>query len=273
MDRDLRPLTVAAVTAAVSCGGLAAAVRWGRLGPDAGRGAEFCEAGRDWLVRQPANTFSNAGFVAAGLLIAWHAGARPDLGAAPGTAGPRWRASALACLVVLLGPGSAAMHATQSVLGGHLDLLSMYLVAAFVVAYAAMRWLRAGTAVLAGVFAGAVAACEAAGAWDVRLPVVLHPGNAAFGLLLLTAAALELAVIRRDRTSAGAGYVHAAIAVLLVAFAVWNAGQAWLCDPRSLLQGHAAWHLLCAVSAYLLYRYYAAGATDLVVRRAGAYGA
>ena len=155
------------------------------------------------------------------------------------------------------------MHATQSVLGGHLDLLSMYLVAAFAAAYATMRWLRAGTAVLAGVFAGAVAACEAAGAWDVRLPVVLHPGNAAFGLLLLTAAALEIAVIRRDRTPAGsgspahAGFVYAAIAVLLVAFAVWNAGQAWLCDPRSLLQGHAVWHLLCAGSAYLLYRYYA----------------
>ncbi|MEV0127874.1 ceramidase domain-containing protein [Dactylosporangium sp. NPDC050688] len=259
MDRDLRPLTVAAVTAAVSCGVLAAAVRWAWLGPDAGRGAEFCEAGRDWVVRQPANTFSNAGFVAAGLLIAWHAGARRDLGAAPAgaAAGPRWRAAAFACLVVLLGPGSAAMHATQSVLGGHLDLLSMYLVAAFAAASATMRWLRAGTAVLAGVFAGAVAACEAAGAWDVRVPVVLHPGNAAFGLLLLTAVALEVAVIRRDRISAGSGFVYAAVAVLLVAFAVWNAGQAWLCDPRSLLQGHAVWHLLCAVSAYLLYRYYA----------------
>ncbi|MDG6101766.1 ceramidase domain-containing protein [Dactylosporangium aurantiacum] len=268
MDRDRRPITAAVATAAVSCGLLAAALRWGWLGPDAGRGAEFCEAGRDWVVRQPANTFSNAGFVAAGLLIAWHAGARPDPGAG---AGPRRRATALACLVVLLGPGSAAMHATQSVLGGHLDLLSMYLIAAFAAASATTRWLRAGTAVLAGVFAGAVAACEAAGAWDVRVPVVLHPGNAAFGLLLLTAAALEIAIIRRDRTAPGAGFAYAAIAVLLVAFAVWNAAQAWLCDPRSPLQGHAAWHLLCAVSAYLLYRYYAA--TDLVVRRADAYGA
>ena len=48
-------------------------------------------------------------------------------------------APAYACLVVLLGPGSMAMHATGSELGGNLDMLSMYLVAAFAAAYAAMR--------------------------------------------------------------------------------------------------------------------------------------
>ncbi|GAB3854211.1 ceramidase domain-containing protein [Dactylosporangium cerinum] len=258
MDRDLRPACVAGATAVLSCGLLAAAVlrRW--LGADVGRGAGFCEAGRDWVVRQPANTFSNAGFVLAGLLIAWHAGTRPDLGA---DAGPRRglprRATAMACIVVLLGPGSAAMHATQSALGGHLDLLSMYLIAAFAAAYAVMRWRRAGTRLLAGVFLAALAGCEVAGAWDVTVPVVMHPGNAAFGLLLLTAATLEVAVIRRRETTVRSGYAYASFAAILTAFAIWNATKTWLCDPHSLLQGHAAWHLLCAVSAYLLYRYYA----------------
>jgi hypothetical protein len=163
----------------------------------------------------------------------------------------------LACIVVLLGPCSAAMHATQSTLGGHLDLLSMYLIAAFAVAYATMRLLRGGTRLLVGVFLGAVAGCELAGAWDVTLPVVMHPGNAAFGLLLLVAAALEIAVIRRGGTRSAAGYAYAAFATILVAFVIWNVTKTWLCDPHSPLQGHAAWHLLCAVSAYLLYRYYA----------------
>lgn len=253
MDRDLRPVAVAGATATVSCGLLAAAVWRGWLGADVGRGDGFCEAGRDWVVRQPANTFSNVGFVVAGLLIAWHAGARPDIGGGP----RRLRATALACLVVLLGPGSAAMHATQSALGGHLDLLSMYLVAAFAAAYATTRWLRGGTRMLAGVFLGALAGCELIGSWDVRLPVVMHPGNAAFGVLLVTAAAVEVAVIRRGEVSARSGYAYASFAALLVAFAVWNATKTWLCDPHSLVQGHAIWHLLCAVSAYLLYRYYA----------------
>ena len=249
MDRDRRPVAAAGVTAVVSCGLLAAGIRYGWLGPDVGRGAGFCEAGRDWAVRQPANTFSNVGFVVAGLLIAWHAGTGPSE--------RRRRATALACLVVLLGPGSAAMHATQSALGGHLDLLSMYLVAAFAVAYATMRWLRGGSRLLAGVFVGALAACEVIGAWDVELPVVMHPGNAAFGALLLTATGLEVAVMRRGETTVRHGYAYGSFAAILVAFAVWNVSKAWLCDPRSLVQGHAIWHLLCAVSAYLLYRYYA----------------
>ena len=71
----------------------------------------------------------------------------------------------MACLVVLLGPGSAAMHATQSALGGHLDMLSMYLVAAFAAAYATMRWLRGGTGLLAATFVGGVAFCELVGPW------------------------------------------------------------------------------------------------------------
>lgn len=255
MTRDLRPIAAAGVAAAGSCGLLVAAVLRGWLGADVGRGAGFCEAGRDWVVRQPANTFSNVGFVVAGLLIAWHAGVRPDLGT---DASPhRRRATALACLVVLLGPGSAAMHATQSALGGWLDLLSMYLVAAFAVAYATMRWLRGGTPLLVAVFAAALAGCEAAGAWGVELPVVMHPGNAAFGVLLVAAVLVEVAVMRRGETSARRGFAYTAIALILVAFGIWNASKAWLCDPGSLLQGHAAWHLLCAGSAYCLYRYYA----------------
>ena len=44
---------------------------------------------------------------------------------------------------------------------------------------------------------------------------------------------------------------------------MWNLSKNGtpLCDPHSLLQGHAAWHLLCAVSAYCLYRYWASGET------------
>src|SRR3954465_14437095 len=128
--RSLRPLGYAALTAVISTGLLVLAVRNGWLGPDVGRGANFCEAARGGWVKQPANSFSNLGFVVAGLAIAWHAG-RITLG---GLATP------YACLVVFLGPASAAMHATQSEVGGQLDLLSMYLVAAFAAAYALVRW-------------------------------------------------------------------------------------------------------------------------------------
>jgi hypothetical protein len=48
-----------------------------------------------------------------------------------------------------------------------------------------------------------------------------------------------------------------ALAALLSAFVIWNVSRVWLCDPSSLIQGHAVWHVLCAVSAYFLCRHYA----------------
>ena len=166
-------------------------------------------------------------------------------------------ATAMACLVVLLGPASAAMHATQSAIGGHLDLLSMYLFASFAAAYATMRWLRGGTEHFAATFVGGVAFCELVGLWEVRLPVVTHPGNAAFALLLVLATVLEALIMRRSEVHAKRGYAYASLALLLTAFAIWNGTKEWLCDPHSLIQGHAIWHILGATAAYFLYRYYA----------------
>lgn len=255
MHRDLRPIIIAGATAVVSCGLLALGIWRGWLGSDIGRGANFCEAPRDWIIRQPANTFSNAGFVAAGLLIAWHAGMRQNLGSS--LVSRRHLATAMACLVVLLGPASAAMHATQSALGGHLDMLSMYLVASFAAGYAAMRWSRRGTQALVGAFVGGIAFCELVGLWRYPIPVVMYAGNAAFALLLIIATALEVLIMRRKEARARVLYGIAALALILTAFAIWNATRTWLCDPHSLIQGHAIWHILGAVSAYFLYRYYA----------------
>jgi hypothetical protein len=252
MRRDPWPIALAGATAVVSCGLLALAIAYGWLGPDVGRGANFCEAPRDWAVRQPANTFSNLGFVAAGLRIAVHASRRS--GDHPM---PRPLASLMASVVVLLGPASAAMHATQASLGGHLDQLSMALMAAFATGYAVMRWRRAGVRTFVGVFAAAVAFSVLVGRWPVDVPVVRHPGNLAFALLLVTVIGLETAIIRRGDVSARAAYVYGSLAAMVSAFAIWTAANTWLCDPHSLLQGHAAWHVLGAVAAYLLYRYYA----------------
>ncbi|WP_433040778.1 ceramidase domain-containing protein [Dactylosporangium sp. CS-033363] len=237
------PVVAAATTAVVSCGLLALAVARGWLGPDVGRGNTFCEAARAGLVKQPANTFSNLGFVVAGLLIAAGRGGKPIK-------------TVMACIVVLLGPGSAAMHATQSAAGGGLDVLSMYLIAAFAFAYAVMRWRRAGWAAMGVTFAAGVAGCELAGLWHEPIPVVMYAGNVAFGLLLAAAAGLEIAIIRRGETTGRPGFAYASIGAMLVAFGVWNATQTWLCDPHSPVQGHAVWHLMTGLAAYLLYRYY-----------------
>jgi hypothetical protein len=252
--RDLRPFAIAAAVAVVSVGGLWLAVVRSWLGPDVGRGDRFCEAARDAIVLQPANTFSNVGFVVAGLLVAWRAGAtRTTI-----VANPRL-AAAYGVVVVLLGPASAAMHATQSALGGHLDLLSMYLIAAFASSYAWTRVLGRGSTFFAVTFVTVVAVCELVERIPGRVPVVDLAANLAFGLFLLVAVAGEAVLWRRGTVRRQVGWGLASVGALALAFAIWNTAKdgSPLCRPDSLLQGHAAWHLLCAVAAYALYRLYA----------------
>lgn len=257
-----RPVLVTAFVAVVSLGLLAAAVAGGWLGPGVDRGAGFCEAAAG-TVRQPVNTLSNLGFVAAGLAIALRAGRPGGLGT--GTLARRpGLATAYACLVVLLGPGSMAMHATESSVGGHLDMASMYLVAAFASSYAAMRRFDRGPVFLAVTFVLVVAVCELVGTYDRAVPVVDFAGNLAFGVFLTLALVLERGVARHRGVVLDLRWAWAAIGAMAVAFAIWNTAKegSSLCWPHSLYQGHGVWHLLCALAAWCLFRLYVSERPD-----------
>ncbi len=244
------PFTAALVTAVVGVGLLSAAIAFGWLGPDVGRGSQFCEAAREGILKQPVNTLSNGGFVVAGLAIGWQARRPTPMGSLAGVYG---------CVVVLLGPASAAMHATQSEAGGRLDLLSMYLVAAFAAGWALTRWWRRAAGTFWCLFVGFVSGCELlAVVWSGHIPVLTFSGNVAFAVLLSTAAVLEVLLWRRaDPGRTRLRWGAAAVGSILVAFVIWILGQGPWCDPSGLLQAHAVWHLLGAVAAWCLFRLYA----------------
>lgn len=245
------PFVAAVITAVLGCGALVVAIAFDWWGPDVGRGAQFCEAARDWFFKQPANTLSNLGFVVAGVAIGWQASRQRVLPQLPGVA------TLFGCVVVLLGPASAAMHATQTEAGGRLDMLSMYLVASFAAACALVRWFRWGTGAFLALFLGMVLGCELlARVWTGVVPVVEFSGNLAFAALLVTAAVTEVLLWRRDR-NARLAWGLAAIGAMAVAFTIWNLSKRWWCDPSSWLQGHAVWHLLCAVAGWCLFQLYA----------------
>ena len=251
-----RPIAVTGLVAAASLALLTAAITWGWLGPDVGRGDNFCELAHSGLIKQPANTLSNLGFVVTGLLVALHASRREEAEQV-GHVMSRQVATAYACVVVLLGPASAAMHATQSAWGGHLDLLSMYLIASFAAAWAWTRWTRRGPRAFATAYAGSVLACELVGLWPRPVPIVHYAGNVAFAALLVTATVLEVRLWQCTETTRTIAYGVVATASMVVAFTIWLISTNGWCDPDSIWQGHAAWHLLCAVAAYWLYRLYA----------------
>ncbi len=68
--------------------------------------------------------------------------------------------------------------------------------------------------------------------------------------------------MRRSEVHAQRMYAYASLALILTAFGVWNAHQRMAVRPHLLIQGHAIWHILGAVSTYFLYRYYASEEVD-----------
>jgi Ceramidase len=217
----------------------------------------FCEAPRPGWVRQPANTFSNFGFIAVGLASAAAQGRERVRGAlARGNPlGTGALIPSLGCVALtLLGPGSMFLHASLTGWGGQLDVLSMYLWVTFAIAYTALRTLRLGVngfvTLYAGLFAGAAFS-------KLATPV---SSDLVFGLLIGGFLAGEGAVWRHRRElQQRRGWLALAFGCFAAAFALWLPSRrpdGPLCDPHSLLQGHAAWHLLCAAAAGAIWLYW-----------------
>lgn len=217
----------------------------------------FCEGLRPGAIKQPANTWSNLGFVVVGLLVAWRAD-RDRRALAAGADLPRnplttaaLEPAVLAVVIVLLGPGSMCLHGANTWWGGKVDMLSMYLWIGFPVAYGARRVLglgrRAFLAGLVGLWAALTLAL-------FLLPHTLH----VFGALVVAVVGLEAWATWRAGLVHDRRWLAAAVGAFLLAFGLWfpSRTDGPLCDPGSLLQGHAAWHLLCAAAIGALYLYY-----------------
>ncbi len=213
---------------------------------------------RPGLVKQPSNTWSNLGFVAAGLMIAWALSSGRFRHYRNPLTESAWAGICFSSLVVLLGPGSMAMHASGTHAGAFFDGLSMYLIAAFLVAYSSFRLFRLRSVFLLLIFVATLAINLWASRHRSLSFVPGNPGNTSFAFCILLTIAFEVlnALLSKKRRSFIWGY--ASVGVVGLAFFIWNmslTGRPW-CVPDSLLQGHAAWHLLDALSLYCLFRYY-----------------
>jgi Ceramidase len=207
----------------------------------------FCEMPRaDALIVQPANSWSSYGHALAGFLMivlsrsrSWASGFSRD------------GAMAFGLSTIFVGLGSVLLHATLTLWGQFFDVMGMYLTSGFMFVSAMTRWrdLSARSAVLLYI--------AVVGGLLVVLYLVPEVRRSLFAVVLIAAIALELICARPRRTGIRVSYYFAAIATKAVAFAIWNLDQHGLvCRPESLIQGHAIWHLLGAVSLWLTFLYY-----------------
>ena len=206
----------------------------------------FCESPRTGeLLLQPANSWSSLGFVVVGGWISLRSG--HDRDSALGILPSLW----LGLCVIIIGIGSLALHATLTLWGQFADVLGMYLFGSFVLVRALARWRGLGT--VAAVFLY----LAIAGTLIALLGIAPETRRWLFAVLLVAAIAAEWGLARRLRPGAQPDLFVAGLAANLLAFSLWIADQTLvLCDRGSLLQGHAAWHLLGAVAVACSYGYY-----------------
>lgn len=202
----------------------------------------FCEAVRETLVRQPANTWSSLAFVIAAAWVAL----RLRSSSRARSALPQAEAWLFVATLALLGLGSAFYHATLTFVGQVVDVAGMYLVATFILLHRLGPRFKLPPIGSVLAFVTANAALMAA---QVTTPSMRR---VAFGVLLVLALAIEWRSSRRGRRWLASGAL-----LMLLAFVIWAFDRERLiCEPGSLLQGHALWHGLGAVAATCLFRSY-----------------
>jgi len=214
----------------------------------------FCEAIRDGAIRQPANTWSCLAFLLVGAMVI-----RRTFDGSPTRGGSLVETRTIygvlyGTALILIGVGSGFYHASLSFAGQFADVFGMYLLGTFILLY---NLARLGRVAERGIAALYVALNAVLALLLYTLPEIRRY---AFALLLIAALALEFRA-RREWRSDGR-FLWMALGAIAVGFAIWIGDiTRTVCAPTSLAQGHAAWHVAGAVSAWCLYRYYRSEST------------
>jgi Ceramidase len=206
----------------------------------------FCEAPRvNVQVMQPANAWSSFAFVWLGCLMIFQR--RRD----PGSAFPPTASLVFGIAAIVTGVGSFLLHATLTLWGQFADVLGMYLISAFGLVYALARWRDWPRERTIGVYMATSKALV------ISLLIWPETRRWMFAAVMIAALAIEIILAQAKRPEVKINLLLLGIAANALAFAIWILDQTGrLCSPNSLLQGHAIWHMLGAVSVWLTYCYY-----------------
>jgi len=205
--------------------------------------AEFCEASLCGWIRQPANTWSNLGFLIAGGLILFRA-RREDARHLRG----------LGYIAIATGIGSAFFHASETLFGRFLDWAGMYLGASYMLSVNLRRWLLWSRRRIQVVFWASFLLLMAL----MVPPAHRHPSVYYILETSFCCVILEVLLFVKHRRTTSYPWLIGYWLTFLLAYGLWQLDvRRILCDPDNhWISGHAAWHLLDALALYFLFRFY-----------------
>ena len=202
----------------------------------------FCEERLCALVVEPANTWSNIGYLIVGIIIALHA--RKKYGSF---------LHFFSITPIYLFFGSSLFHATGTFWGEVLDVSAMFLLSLAMLTINLKRYYKFDLKRTYLLFISGFAL-------SVILLLLIKPiGIPLFALQILTALGLELLLFKKSSAQAPS-YKHFrwALGFFAIAFFFWILDITKIvCVPTNhYFTGHSAWHLLNAFTIYYLYRFY-----------------
>lgn len=225
---------------------------------------EFCESNRLCeAIVQPANTWSNLGFLFVGLSCLF-IGINDLKVRTPDVSNLMVRYPIFSIIIgiscIYLFIGSFLYHASLTLAFQKFDITGMYAVVLSFIGYMVFRLFPTRYAKRKGKFKSchhlfAVIAVLLnvvffAGLWKVNI-------NFLFPVICLIGIAINIVYNRINKVHYQLLYkriFQLSIFVIIVSFICWilDRQDIW-CSPDSFFQGHAVWHILCSVSIFLMY--------------------
>lgn len=201
----------------------------------------FCERRLCHWVVEPANTWSNIGYLIVGFLVLY---------SNRGT--KRAELSLIGVVSILVGVGSALFHGTGTRIGEILDVSAMYLISGLFLTFYMKRYFEFRGAKLLGFYVAITSASI------FVLVTTGSNGILLFATHLAACVVLELLTAKKPRPKAtDYRYLRYLVGAFAVSFVAWFLDIRHIaCDPDNhILGGHAVWHLTNATCLWSYYKF------------------
>lgn len=162
---------------------------------------------------------------------------------------------------VLVGLGSAFYHASLTFWGQFVDVFGMYLFVTLFLVYAWQRLFNISeTKTIFSYLTLNIV-------FIFFLLLIPETRRFLFALVLLVALCFEIFVQKRKKIFIQTRWFYYGLGILAIAFLIWILDITKIfCDPYSVWQGHAIWHVLGAVAIFFLYVYFESEETTAILR-------